>query len=162
MHTLTHLLLTLLLHTPLTTAIDKTADPDLNTRLKLASTTYDRHHILDSDSAWTYSFSRADPIDAFTPGSVKNANAATFPALTGLDMTMAQLNLGPCAMLPPHEHPRATNLVMAITGNTTSYMWNENGVRRVTVNLTPGVMTVFPRGSLHTMQNNGEFFSTSP
>ncbi|KAF2687835.1 hypothetical protein K458DRAFT_360575 [Lentithecium fluviatile CBS 122367] len=145
--TLRHLFQTLLIHTPLIIAIDKTANPDLSARLKLTTTTYDRLHVLDNDEAWTYDFTGAQPIDAFKPGSVKNANAATFPALTGLDMTLAQLNLGPCAMLPPHLHPRATNLVMGITGNTTSYMWNENGVRRVTVNLTPGVMTVFPKGT---------------
>lgn len=150
------LLLYLPLLLPLTLAIDKTANPELNSRLKNAATTYDRHHVLDSDSAWTYDFTGASPLDAFKPGSVKNANAATFPALAGVDMTLAQLNLGPCAMLPPHLHPRGTNVVVAVTGNTTSFMWNENGVRRVTANLTPGVVTVFPRGSLHAMQNNGE------
>lgn len=39
------------------------------------------------------------------PGVV-NANAATFPALKTVDMTLAYLNLGPCAALPPHYHPR--------------------------------------------------------
>jgi oxalate decarboxylase/phosphoglucose isomerase-like protein (cupin superfamily) len=160
MLTIPHLL-SALSSLPLTLAVDKTTNPDLNLRLKLAATTLDRHHQLDSDSSWTYEFTTAAPIDAFRPGSVKNANAATFPALTGIDMTMAQLNLGPCAMLPPHLHPRGTNLVMGITGNTTSYMWNENGARRVTVNLTPGVMTIFPRGSLHAMQNNGMSISLS-
>jgi hypothetical protein len=29
-------------------------------------------------------------------------------------MTIAMLNLGPCAMLPPHYHLRATNMVVAI------------------------------------------------
>jgi len=162
MPSLFHLLPALLLHAPLIIAVDKSSKSELNARLKLAATTYDRHHVLDSDEAWTYEFTNAEPVDAFKPGSVKNANAATFPALTGVDMTMAQLNLGPCAMLPPHEHPRGTNLVMAITGNTTSYMWNENGLRRVTVNLTPGIMTIFPRGSLHSMQNNGELSATLP
>ena len=57
-------------------------------------------------------------------------------------------------MLPPHLHPRATNLVTAITGNTTSYMIGENGVKTRKVDLIPMRVTIFPQGSLHTMQNN--------
>jgi hypothetical protein len=52
-------------------------------------------------------------------------------------------------------HPRATNMVTAITGNTTTYMMGENGVKTVVTELTPMKMTIFPKGSLHTMQNNG-------
>lgn len=152
-----HFLIIFLPLLPITHAVDKTVNPGLNARLKTAATTLDKHAILDTNEAWTYDFNAAQPEDAFKPGSVKNANAATFPALTGIGMTLAQLNLGPCAMLPPHLHPRAANLVMAITGNTTTYMVNENGVRTVTTTLTPGVMTIFPKGSLHSMQNNGRF-----
>ena len=61
------------------------------------------------------------------------------------------LNLGPCAMLPPHYHPRATNYVVAVLGNTTTYMYEENGARLVTEVLTPGKATVFPQGSMHMM-----------
>lgn len=58
-------------------------------------------------------------------------------------------------MLPPHYHPRATNYVISIMGNTTTYMIAENGARRVTEQLTPGQMTIFPRASMHAMQNVG-------
>ena len=129
---------------------------DLASRLKLAATVWDRHQILSKDDDWVYDFTTAQPIDAFKPGSVKNAYAKTFPAMVGHGMTIAQLNLGPCAMLPPHYHPRATNMVVAIIGNTTTWMINENGVRTVSTTLTPGKMTIFPIGSLHSMQNNGE------
>ena len=73
-------------------------------------------------------------------------------------MTLAMLNLGPCAMLPPHYHPRATNLVVAVEGTTQTYMIEENGARVVTETLTPGKMTIFPLASLHTMQNMGVSF----
>ncbi|KAF1963401.1 spherulin-1A [Byssothecium circinans] len=141
---------------PLTHAVDKPTNPTLNQALRNAPTTLDRHALL-TPSDWVYDFHAAapDPDQAFHPGSVKNANAATFPVLTGLGMTIAQLNLGPCAMLPPHYHPRATNVVLAISGNTTTYMWNENGVGLVRTELTEGKVTVFPKGSLHAMQNNG-------
>jgi oxalate decarboxylase/phosphoglucose isomerase-like protein (cupin superfamily) len=135
--------------------LDKTVDQDVVSRLKLAATVYDRHQILNKDEDWIYDFTSAQPSDSFKPGSVKNANVATFPAMAGYGMAIAQLNLGPCAMLPAHYHPRATNMVIAITGNTTTWMINENAVRTVSTTLTPGKMTIFPTGSIHCMQNNG-------
>ena len=66
------------------------------------------------------------------------------------------LNLGPCAMLPPHYHPRAANYVVAVQGNTTTFMYEENGARLITETLTPGKGTIFPQGSMHMMVNNGE------
>jgi oxalate decarboxylase/phosphoglucose isomerase-like protein (cupin superfamily) len=155
---ISHLFAIVIFLIPLTYAmdkLDKTNDQDLVSRLKLAATVYDKHQILTKDEDWVYDFNSAQPADSFKPGSVKNANAATFPAMTGHGMTVSQLNLGPCAMLPAHYHPRATNMVMAITGNTTTWMVNENGVRTVTTTLTPGKMTIFPTGSIHCMQNNG-------
>lgn len=72
-------------------------------------------------------------------------------------MTLAMLNLGPCAMLAPHFHPRATNIVVAIEGSTDTYMVQENGARMVKQSLSPGQMTIFPAGSVHSMQNTGLF-----
>jgi oxalate decarboxylase/phosphoglucose isomerase-like protein (cupin superfamily) len=68
---------------------------------------------------------------------------------------MAILNLGPCSMLPPHLHPRAANYVVAVSGTTQTFMINENGARTVEQILTPGKMTIFPQGSIHTMMNMG-------
>ena len=62
-------------------------------------------------------------------------------------------------MLPPHLHPRATNYVVAVHGNTTTYMYEENGARLVTQVLTPGHGTIFPQGSMHMMMNTGESLS---
>ncbi|ORY13257.1 RmlC-like cupin domain-containing protein [Clohesyomyces aquaticus] len=145
-------LLTLFISTTL--AVDKTANPELNAKIKLLTTEKDKHNLINKDEDWMFDFT-AQPNYTFKPGCVVNANAATFPAMTGYGMTMAMLNLGPCAMLPPHFHPRATNLVVAVSGNTTTYMYGENGVGTVKTQLTPGKMTIFPRGSAHTMQNNG-------
>lgn len=65
------------------------------------------------------------------------------------------LNLGPCSMLPPHIHPRATNFVVAVSGTTQTYMIAENGARTVTETLKSGQMTIFPQASVHTMMNIG-------
>jgi len=35
---------------------------------------------------------------------------------------------------------------MGITGNVTTYMIEENGARMVNTDITPGRMTIFPRG----------------
>lgn len=137
-------------------AVDKTVNPALDAALKTAATQLDRLALLPSDSDWIFDF-RAQPSYTYSPGSVVNANAATFPATVGNGMTMAMLNLGPCAMLPPHYHPRATNFVVAVEGTTNTYMIEENGARLVSETLTPGKMTIFPAASLHTMQNTGRF-----
>jgi hypothetical protein len=65
------------------------------------------------------------------------------------------LNLGPCSILPPHLHARGTNYVVAVHGNTTTYMYEENGARLVTQALTPGQATIFPQASMHMMVNTG-------
>lgn len=46
-------------------------------------------------------------------------------------------------------------MVVAIHGNTTTYMYEENGARLVTQDLTPGQATIFPQGSMHMMMNTG-------
>lgn len=139
----------------------RTVNPQLNAQLKSAATNFDRHVILNKDSDWYYDFDQHPNYNSAT-GAVITADAASFPATTGLGISIAVLRLAPCGMLAPHLHPRAHNLVTAITGNTTSWMVGENGVRTVRVDLTPMRMTIFPQGSLHHMQNNGTSSLISP
>lgn len=58
-------------------------------------------------------------------------------------------------MLTPHFHARAVNWVVAISGNTTTYMYEENGAHTITTHLDFGKATLFPRGSVHAMVNEG-------
>jgi oxalate decarboxylase/phosphoglucose isomerase-like protein (cupin superfamily) len=132
----------------------RTVDPSLNANLKTAATNFDRQALIKENSNWLYDFSTHPNYNSPT-GAVITADAATLPALTGLGISISLLRLAGCGMLPPHLHPRATNLVTAITGNTTTWMIGENGVKTMSVNLTPMKMTIFPQGSLHVMQNNG-------
>jgi len=135
-------------------AVDTDKNPDLVTKLLTANTNLDRMNLLPDDSDWFFDFTKQDKY-TFSPGGVVNANAATFPATVGQGMTMAMLNLGPCSMLPPHFHPRATNYVVAISGTTMTYMIAENGARTVTETLQAGQMTIFPQASVHSMMNIG-------
>jgi hypothetical protein len=142
-----------------TLAVDTDADPSLNDQLLLAPTMRDRWNILTSAAGnqWKYDFA-TNPQYPYrnNPGSVCNANQATWPALTGMGATVAQLNLGPCSMLPPHEH-RDPNVVVGIQGTTHTMMVQENGVGLIEQDISPGQATIFPRGSLHTMFNSGSF-----
>ncbi|TKX24222.1 cupin-like protein 1 [Elsinoe australis] len=135
-------------------AVDKTVNPDLVAKLRSAATNLDRLALLPDDEDWTFDFNNQSN-SHYQPGGVVNANAATFPTVIGNGMTMAILNLGPCSMLPPHLHPRASNYVVAVHGTTQTYMIAENGARTVSTLLSPGQMTIFPQGAIHTMFNTG-------
>ena len=133
-------------------AVDQTVDPTLVAKLKMAATMRDRLLML-SDHQLLFNFT-AGSTYSWKPGSVVNANSATWPILSTVGVTVAQLNLGPCAMLAPHLH-RANNLVVAIIGPTHTFMVQENGARLVQQVLTPGMMTIFPQASVHSMYNLG-------
>jgi hypothetical protein len=134
----------------------RTKNPTLNAQLKTSATNFDKNTLLPNDSDWYYDFD-AHPNYNSPSGAVIIGDAASFPALTGLGISVSLLKLAPCGMLPPHLHPRATNLVTAMTGNTTSWMIGENGVPVHRVDLVPLRMTIFPQASIHVMQNNGKF-----
>ncbi|OLN94110.1 Spherulin-1A 3 [Colletotrichum chlorophyti] len=137
-----------------TEATDDTLYPDLVRSLRTSPTELDKLTILPEDEDWTFNYF-AHHFHTHNPGGVVNANAATFPATVGNGMTMAWISLGPCGMLPPHYHARASNYVVSVEGTTETYMTLENGARVVKTSLAPGMMTVFPQGSLHTMHNTG-------
>ena len=143
-------------------AVDNTRDKSTVINLSQAPTSLDAMHMLDSSDRWLYDFKTQCDNFTFNPGSVCNANRATWPVITGHGMTMAMLNLGPCAILPPHFHARASNYVVAISGTTTTYMIAENGAGIITTNLTEGKLTIFPQGSIHTMVNTGKSPTPSP
>ncbi|CAJ2504623.1 Uu.00g120170.m01.CDS01 [Anthostomella pinea] len=138
----------------LVTAQNVTDKHTLAISLNIATTELDRLDILYSDTDWMFDFF-AQPTYTYSPGAVINANAATFPTTVGNGLTLAWVTLGPCGMQAPHYHPRASNYIVAIDGSVETYMIAENGARMVTNLLGPGKMTLFPRGSLHSMQNKG-------
>ncbi|PNH37364.1 hypothetical protein VD0004_g9420 [Verticillium dahliae] len=112
--------------------IDQAVNPTLVGRLKLSPTELDKIKLLSQDSDWTFDYFASD-FHNYSPGGVVNANAATFPATIGNGMTMSWLTLGPCAMLPPHYHPRASNYVVAVEGTTETFMTLENGCENATL-----------------------------
>ena len=147
------LLATVMFSAPPVLAIDKAVNPDLSSKLKMALTHLDFWNAL-SDDDWIFDFTKQSETP-FQPGSVLNANVATWPLLVAGNQAIAQLNLGACAMLAPHMHPHAANIVVSVAGSVKTYMRAENGaIDRQTV-LTPGKMTYFPKASMHSMVNEG-------
>lgn len=61
-------------------------------------------------------------------------------------MASTILNLGPkprtMQVLPPRLHPGVTNVVVAISGSTDTYVLQENVARTIATILTLGTMTV--------------------
>ncbi|KAI9732860.1 MAG: hypothetical protein M1834_003799 [Cirrosporium novae-zelandiae] len=135
-------------------AVDTTVDPALDISLFTAPTYLDAINEIPNSDSWVFDFNNK-PFSTMSPGGVVNANRATFPAVVGNHLSVAMLNLGPCSLLPAHIHPRASNYVTAIKGTTKTYMQQENGAPLISTTLTPGKMTIFPQGSMHTMMNIG-------
>lgn len=138
----------------------ETRNADLVAKLRMAASMKDRAALLPNNDDWKFDFAQQADY-SYSPGSVISANVASFPAAVGHGLTVAMLSLGPCAMLPPHYHPRAANWVTAVEGTTKTWMIQENGVKPIEVVLEPHQMTIFPAGSLHTMQNMGMYSSCS-
>jgi len=62
--------------------------------------------------------------------------------------------LGPCGANSPHTHPRATELQIVVKGGPiyTEFIM-ENGVKPIKNNVSLGMATIFPMGSIHFQQN---------
>jgi len=62
--------------------------------------------------------------------------------------------MGPCGANSPHIHPRATELQIVVEGGPIyTEMIMENGARVVKNNVSLGMATIFPEGSIHFQQN---------
>ncbi|CAK5269003.1 unnamed protein product [Mycena citricolor] len=149
------LLLTLGAHAA-SSAPAPTSQAELISALKNAPTANDRIALLSKDSDFVFDF--ADPAKKATKGaggSIVLANAASFPAVIGLNSAMATGFLDACAMNTPHTHPRATEMLISVNGTLRTGMITENGARFVVTALHPGAMTVFPIGSIHFQVNDG-------
>jgi len=89
-------------------------------------------------------------------GSIVLADDTDFPATVGNGMAMLLGFLGPCGMIPPHTHPRATEILINIAGPPVVYgVFNENGGGIVYGRQSVGTATMLPQNSMHFSQNDG-------
>jgi len=91
-------------------------------------------------------------------GKVTAAVAATFPILTGQDISTVAAFLNPCSLLVPHTHPQIESLVVAQGAITAGILipglvGPGRGTGEIVQNITQFQGTVFPRGSIHYQLN---------
>lgn len=124
-------------------------DYELISRLKTAPSTLDRLAMLkDSDFVFDFTTSLTG-VSAGNGGKTVSATASNFPALIGHDIAMTVGFLGACSMNLPHTHPRATEINFIAKGSFYAGFFMENNARFIENRLTPGMVTVFPRGAIH-------------
>jgi len=133
----------------------------LGIRLKSASTEVNRLNLL-TDSQFVFDFNQFktgnDNATGVTVGKAGRTVAAVpnnFPALIGHGVAMTVGFIEPCGINLPHTHPRATEINFIVSGTFRAGFFLENGARFIGHNLTAGMMTIFPQGSIHFEQNEG-------
>ena len=88
-------------------------------------------------------------------GSGHFVTIENFPALKGTGVSSGVFELLPCAIGPPHVHPRSSELFHVLEGAFLTGFLEENGGRYIENNVTKGQMVVFPQGLVHLVQNLG-------
>jgi quercetin dioxygenase-like cupin family protein len=86
-------------------------------------------------------------------GSGHFVTIENFPALKGTGVSSGVFELLPCAIGPPHVHPRSSELFHVLEGAFLTGFLEENGGRYIENNVTKGQMVVFPQGLVHFVQN---------
>ncbi|EFJ15251.1 hypothetical protein SELMODRAFT_118954 [Selaginella moellendorffii] len=97
-----------------------------------------------------------------TPASTNNANGLgavfgvvqAFPALNTLGLSIARLDFAKGGLVPPHTHPRASELFHVLEGTIyAGFITTDNKLYAATVN--KGEVMAFPKGLIHFQVNAG-------
>ncbi|KAE7998464.1 hypothetical protein FH972_003008 [Carpinus fangiana] len=84
--------------------------------------------------------------------AVTPAFVTEFPALNGLGISLARLDMAPGGVAPVHTHPGATEVVHVVSGKITAgFISGANKVYYKTLN--KGDLIIFPQGLLHFLEN---------
>ncbi|GAQ90099.1 hypothetical protein KFL_006000030 [Klebsormidium nitens] len=78
-----------------------------------------------------------------------------FPALTGQGITYVRFDLEPCSINEPHTHPRATELLVLVSGGPLQVGFVDTRSNLHVDLMYPGDVTIFPRGLMHYELNVG-------
>lgn len=104
---------------------------------------------------WAFDLGGATPQVDVAGGTVREANAETFPALQGNGLAVYLLELEKGAIRIPHWHPNAAEVDYCLAGKASVTIISPSD-EYVTVDLEPGKITVIPQGWFHYISNSGD------
>ncbi|KAL2349349.1 hypothetical protein Fmac_003349 [Flemingia macrophylla] len=84
--------------------------------------------------------------------SVTATNTVNLPGLNTLGLVLARVDIAADGIVPPHSHPRASELTTCLSGLLLVGFVDTNN-RVFTQNLKPGESFVFPKGLVHFLFN---------
>ncbi|CAI0452944.1 unnamed protein product [Linum tenue] len=84
--------------------------------------------------------------------NVTLASIANLPGLNTMGLTMARVDIGPNGLVPPHAHPRASEVTICLKGSLlVGFVDTTN--KLFTQQLRAGDSFVFPKGLIHFLYN---------
>ncbi|XP_057735608.1 auxin-binding protein ABP19b-like [Arachis stenosperma] len=91
--------------------------------------------------------------------ALTSAFVTDFPAVNGLGVSAARLDIAKGGSIPMHTHPGATELLIMVEGEITAGFMTPFALYSKT--LKPGDVFVFPQGQLHYQVNSGKKKATA-
>jgi len=137
-------------------AIEKRLNTDLIKALNEANTANERYELLGPNGL-AFDFLDAPSFGGGgKDGGVVLADNTNFPGVIGQGQAMLMGFLGPCGMVAPHIHPRASEYLLNVAGPPLlATVIPENGADPVSLQLGAGNVTILPAGSVHMVAGTG-------
>ncbi|XP_051138842.1 putative germin-like protein 2-1 [Andrographis paniculata] len=104
------------------------------------------------------------------PGNTKNpvgsavtpVTVAQVPGLNTLGLSLARIDYAPMGVIPPHLHPRATEILILLEGSLeVGFVTSNPDNRLISKTLQKGDVFVFPVGLIHFQRNVGNGYAIS-
>lgn len=88
--------------------------------------------------------------------NVTAVTVAQIPGLNTLGVSLARIDFAPWGIVPPHTHPRASEILTVLEGTLlVGFVTSNPENRHITKVLNKGDVFVFPQGLVHYQQNIG-------
>ncbi|KAF7127794.1 hypothetical protein RHSIM_Rhsim11G0107600 [Rhododendron simsii] len=95
------------------------------------------------------------PTNNMLGSNVTLAEVMQIPGLNTLGVSMARIDFAPGGLNPPHEHPRATEILFVLYGELdVGFITTANVL--VSMTIKQGDIFTFPKGLVHFQINNGK------